>query len=103
MYICIECGNLFEEGEQRREREYMGECHGSPAYEEYAVCPSCGGEYDEAVRCAECNHYAPVSKMDEDLCSECAEKTNKEFQLVLLNCFSPAQREYLKYVYEIAG
>ena len=47
MYKCLECGNLFEEGEQKRMRECVGEYWGSPAYQEYAVCPCCGGSYEE--------------------------------------------------------
>ena len=42
MYICSRCGHQFEDGEERHVKEYMGECHGSPAIYVYSVCPVCG-------------------------------------------------------------
>lgn len=102
MYICIECGHEFEEGEERVRYEDRNECHGSPSYEKYRVCPECGGDYDEAVRCEECDHYAPKSELESGLCPDCAKRTEKEFQSILISCFSPAQREYLEESYEIA-
>ena len=101
MYICLECDHVFEEGEERIEREYQGECHGSPSYETYRVCPECGEDYDEAVRCAECGYYTASSKMDGNICPECVKKAEKELQIILLSCFNPASREYLEDTYGI--
>ena len=102
MYICNDCGHVFDDGESQTERDYRGECHGSPSYEEYRVCPVCGGNYDEAVKCAECGDYAAVSDLESGICPDCVKRTDKELRAVLLNCFSPAQREYLEDSYEIA-
>ena len=45
MYRCDDCGLIFEE--PRTVRECMGECWGVAAYEEFDVCPRCGGDYGE--------------------------------------------------------
>lgn len=45
MFKCNDCGLKFEEPETWR--EYMGECHGAPAYEEWSGCPMCHGGYSE--------------------------------------------------------
>lgn len=102
MYICTECGHVFEEGEERVESDCLGECHGSPSYEKYRVCPECGGDYDEAVRCEECGHYAPKSELESGLCPDCVKKAEKHLRVVLLEYFSPVERKYLGERYEIA-
>lgn len=102
MYICIECDHVFEEGEERVRNEDRNECHGSPSYEKYRVCPECGGDYDEAVRCEECGHYAPKSELESGLCSDCVKKAEKHLRVVLLEYFSPIERKYLGERYEIA-
>lgn len=53
MYICLDCGKLFEEP-----RKYV-ETHGfdSPPYEEWYGCPECGGVYTETKRCDNCGRW----------------------------------------------
>lgn len=50
---CLDCGHIFEEGEQatREERHPYGS---TTASEYFAVCPVCGGDFEEAVRCEKC-------------------------------------------------
>lgn len=47
-YLCTKCDRVYEEekAEVLTEREYRGECHGVPAYEEMdrICCPHCGGD-----------------------------------------------------------
>lgn len=47
-YLCTKCDRVYEEEEVEvlTEREYRGECHGVPAYEEMdrICCPHCGGD-----------------------------------------------------------
>lgn len=45
MYQCIDCNIEFNEPLQFE--EYRGECHGTPAYENFYGCPCCGGGFDE--------------------------------------------------------
>ena len=41
MYRCLCCGSIFDEREAKIVEEYMGECHGVPAYESFDACPYC--------------------------------------------------------------
>ena len=52
MYICKECGHIFEEGEQQTIVERHDEIDGFPEY--LSVCPMCGGDYEEAQICEAC-------------------------------------------------
>ena len=49
---CLECGHIFEEGEQaiEVERHPYGD---TTVNEKWAFCPVCGGDYQEA-KCCEC-------------------------------------------------
>ncbi len=53
MYVCKECGEIFEEPEHCVER------HGftDGMYEEWDGCPECGGNYTEAFCCDLCGEY----------------------------------------------
>lgn len=55
MYICRECGEVFNEpAVQRETHDWLD---GSPS-EEWAVCPNCSSsDYSEAVQCGECGVY----------------------------------------------
>lgn len=54
-YICLECGNVFEE--PTRWEEKHGLEHGP--YEPWSGCPACLGGYADAVLCNSCNEYFP--------------------------------------------
>ena len=53
MYICLDCGWLFDEP------HHYVETHGldDPPYEEWDGCPYCGGAYDETYKCDSCGHW----------------------------------------------
>lgn len=53
MFICLDCGCVFDEP------KYWIETHGlgSPPYEEWDGCPSCGGAYAETYKCDGCNDW----------------------------------------------
>ena len=53
MFVCIECGRLFEEP------QYWEEKHGlnSPPYEQMSGCQFCGGAYAETFRCDCCGDW----------------------------------------------
>ena len=96
MYKCNECGHLFEEGEQKVYREKMGECHGFPAYENFSVCPNCGGDYEEAQACKICGTYEDV---DGDFCMECEANVKKKIQ-PFLKTLTPEEIELLNKLYD---
>lgn len=41
-YYCPNCAVILEEDEFKTDRQYVGECWGTPAYEDWSVCPYCG-------------------------------------------------------------
>lgn len=53
MFVCKECGHVFEEP------EYWVEKHGFdyPPYEEWSGCPNCRGDYVETHICDGCSDY----------------------------------------------
>lgn len=54
MYKCLDCGHIFEEGEQDIIREYHSEIEGG-FYEEFVRCPICGGDFTETTSCKKCH------------------------------------------------
>jgi hypothetical protein len=53
MYVCCECGHVFEEP------EHWEETHGLDygPYEHMSGCPHCGGGYAEAHKCNCCDDW----------------------------------------------
>jgi hypothetical protein len=68
MFICTDCGHVFEEPEVYAERHPYGDTY---AEETFSCCPNCGGGYDEAVRCSHCDTYIAESDMYDDVCEKC--------------------------------
>jgi RecJ-like exonuclease len=94
MYKCVACGHLFEDGEQKTYRENMGECHGSPAYQEFSVCPICGEDYEEVKPCKICGSYE--HETDNGFCEECQKDIMKRFNQLIKDNFSEEEIEFLK-------
>lgn len=65
MYKCLECGHLFEEGEQAVWEERHG--LSTPPYEKFEGCPLCHGAYEKIKPCAVCGAY----KDGQTVCDEC--------------------------------
>ena len=74
MYRCLECGHLFEDGEEAVVIEDRGEFCGSPCSEELSVCPICHGVYAETVRCQVCDSEHFEEELTGGVCEECFEK-----------------------------
>ena len=70
-YVCIECGEVFE-----HPKRYI-ESHGldAPPYEDFYLCPCCGGDYVVARKCDVCGDYivGKYIKLEsgERICDEC--------------------------------
>ena len=73
MFICCECGKMFED--IAIWREYRGECFGDPSYEELWGSPCCYGNYVEAKECSCCGEYITDTYVEtydgRRYCSEC--------------------------------
>ena len=79
MFKCIDCGHIFEDGEQARWTEMHGFTYGNG--EEFEGCPVCKGDYFEAVPCACCGegHYFE-GELENGVCNACIEKHFKDFE-----------------------
>lgn len=67
---CLECGHIFEEGEQHIIREYHNEISGS-FYEDFASCPVCGGDFEEAKCCKSCDGAFLADELIAGYCKKC--------------------------------
>ena len=78
-YKCLECGNIFEDGEQACWSESRGEYWGSICSEEMDGCPLCGGDYEETVKCEICDSEHLESELRGGVCDECIDRYRKDF------------------------
>lgn len=78
-YKCVECGHIFEEGEQARWEESRGEFWGMPSYETLSGCPICKGDYEETVRCSVCKSEHFEDELNGGVCDECIDEYRKNF------------------------
>lgn len=63
MYKCLECGNIFEDGEQAEWREDYGE--------KFSGCPICKGDFVEARNCKWCGDVFTEEELYDGLCEKC--------------------------------
>ena len=89
LFKCVECGHLFEIGEQKTWVEPHGES--------MSGCPICGGSYEEAVACKICDTYEDVEK---NLCKECRERLKNELKEVF-GKYENARDEIIEILEEI--
>lgn len=73
MFICNECGEVFEEPRRWEEHHPYGMTY---ATEYWSECPRCGGGYEEARQCTICGEY--VAQTMDGMCDECYEEINEE-------------------------
>lgn len=52
MYVCMDCGKLFDEPKIIKEPNEFG-----TPYETFAACPHCGGNFTTAHICTICGDY----------------------------------------------
>lgn len=73
MYICGDCGKLFEEPKE------WSQNHGEPHLtERWCGCPDCGGGYEEAVYCPECEEHFDADDTTHGYCKKCFKKVIEE-------------------------
>ena len=81
MYKCLECGHIFDEGEQAVWKEPRGEYCGSPCYEEVVGCPVCRGCYEETHRCVICGSEHILDELaDGEVCDDCLDDCKYDFE-----------------------
>ena len=81
-YICLNCGNIFGEGEQVN----WVESHG----ENWDGCPCCGGDFEKAVKCKICGAECLEDELNGGcVCDECIEEYSKDFD----TCYNIANQD----------
>lgn len=66
MFICGDCGKLFEEPKE------WSQNHGEPHLtERWSGCPDCGGGFEEAYHCKQCYNEFMKDDLTEGYCEEC--------------------------------
>lgn len=97
-YICLDCGHIFEDGEQSTRTEQVGEYWGTPFSKSVCGCPVCGGEYEQSTPCAICGSEHLEEDLNGGLCDECIDKYKNDIDMcfkigagdtdpVEINCF----------------
>ena len=96
-YKCLECGHIFEEGEEGHYFENV-ECWGAPYSHKIYCCPLCNGDYDVTTPCSICGSEHLEEELNGGLCDECIDKYQNDIEMcfkigkndddkVELNCF----------------
>ena len=93
-YKCLECGHIFEEGEQVE----WEETHGleTPPYEKWSGCPLCKGAYEETVRCSICKGEFLQEELTDGCCEDCVEQLKDEYRYNPQKCYEISKDETSK-------
>lgn len=68
--MCDNCAHIMTRDELKQEMYYVGECHGSPAYDSRSVCPECGNDdFIEVEICDSCGEI--IGNGYDGLCLSC--------------------------------
>lgn len=79
-FKCLECGHIFDYGEELRWEECVGTYGESPAFEKHSGCPLCKGEYEETKRCEICGSEHLDDELFGGVCKECIDEYRKDFK-----------------------
>lgn len=86
-FKCLECGNIFEEGEQEIWYEHHPYGMGT-ASEEFSGCPICKGDFEETKQCKICGgEFLEDELLGGCVCDECVE----EYKRDLKTCYAIAE------------
>lgn len=87
-YKCLECGHIFEDGEQVRWEERHG--LDSPPYEKHCGCPVCKGSFEETKQCKICGGEFLKDELNGGcVCDECINDYCKAFDV----CYKVSKNE----------
>lgn len=77
-FKCLDCGHIFEEGEQTVWEEHHPYGMGY-AEEEFSGCPICNGEYEETKQCEICGgEFLEDELLGGCVCEECVEECKRD-------------------------
>ena len=93
-YICLDCGNLFDD------TELVDLSDKSVGYTGYA-CPYCGSQdFEETVYCELCDRVIGKSQARFGLCPYCEEAVDRRFRNLLAQNFTTAELIFLNNQYD---
>ena len=84
-FKCLECGHIFEDGEQA----VWEETHGldTPPYEKFSGCPICKGDFEKTKKCKICGgEFLEDELSGIGVCEECIEEYSKDFETCYKIC-----------------
>ncbi len=87
-YKCLECGHIFEDGEEGCYYE-GGEYWGTPYSLKISCCPLCKGDYDETTPCDICGSAHLEDELTSRVCEECME----EYRYDIETCYEIGKNE----------
>ena len=83
MYICEDCGHVFETPEK------FAEAHG----EHYEGCPECGSSFAVADECKDCGEYFSIHDLNGGICEDCLRGRVNEYKYNPKACYCVAKGE----------
>lgn len=98
-YRCLDCGHIFEEGEENTYKQRLGNYGNDTVLEELKVCPKCGGDYEEAKRCAICDEYAHLY-FGKKYCYSCGKQVRERLTNFVDENFSDEERDCLNIIFD---
>ena len=93
-YRCLECGHIFENGEQIRREEHHPYGMGYAA-ESFSGCPICKGDFEETKQCKICGGEFLEDELNGGcVCDDCVEEYSTNFD----TCYkiAGAEKEEIK-------
>lgn len=94
MFKCLDCGHLFEDGEEKLIKESLGEFWGQPTVRVVSVCPICEGDFEEVKPCEICGSYESIES-GESVCEKCKIRVLKRFKRFMADNFTDKERQLL--------
>jgi predicted amidophosphoribosyltransferase len=85
----LDCGHIFDDGEEARWTENVGEFWGAPAMERMTGCPLCRGDYEATTPCEICGSEHLDDELISGICEECLE----EYRYDINTCFEIGKAE----------
>lgn len=90
-YKCLECGHIFEDGEQAEWEEDHG--FETPPYEKMSGCPICKGDYEETSCCSICKGEFLQYELTDGVCEDCVEELKDEYRYNPQKCYELSKDE----------
>ena len=92
MFICTDCGRVFEEPKKHIEYHPYGEGY---AGEEFYFSPCCNSGYDEAEECEFCGEYHSAEDLYDGVCEHCKEGIKQRIAKAIYKEFSQGEFDAL--------